>query len=357
MYTQCPQCDTIFRVNAALLRAAQGQVRCGVCDATFDAIRFLMDEIESGASIVSASQIHFEPPATAEAPPLGHEPAGLDVPDLPSAQPLSLFETDDAANEWWVQPVDGGGDAPVTRAADHQDTLTGNPWAVLDPSLPTDPDTLAPLAATATEEAPIAAMEAPLADPADRLAAEDDERRPAGQAPARSASALVAVAALLSLALAAQWLHAERDVLATHPLLGPPLTAAYQALGIDLLPRWDLAAYDIRDWKAAPDAAAQTIRLHARIANRAPVAQPWPLLRVVFEDRYGGIVGRRDFKPAEYLPNHATGTVLLPPGQQIEADLALVDPGSQVVSYQIDACLPLQNVIGCGSDVKGSHVE
>ena len=33
VYTQCPECGTVFRVTAAVLRAAQAQVRCGVCDA------------------------------------------------------------------------------------------------------------------------------------------------------------------------------------------------------------------------------------------------------------------------------------------------------------------------------------
>ena len=31
MYTQCPDCATVFRVTAETLRAAQGDVRCGVC--------------------------------------------------------------------------------------------------------------------------------------------------------------------------------------------------------------------------------------------------------------------------------------------------------------------------------------
>ena len=114
MYTQCPECDTIFRVNAVLLRTAQGQVRCGVCDATFDAIRFLTDEIESGVNAQSASHIHYEP----KAPDHGGLPVesggaeGTDDPQVPStplqtghALPLVAFEVADAANEWWATPL------------------------------------------------------------------------------------------------------------------------------------------------------------------------------------------------------------------------------------------------------------
>ena len=38
MYTQCPRCETIFRVSAEILRAAGGQVRCGRCGAAFGAL-------------------------------------------------------------------------------------------------------------------------------------------------------------------------------------------------------------------------------------------------------------------------------------------------------------------------------
>jgi predicted Zn finger-like uncharacterized protein len=48
VYTQCPECGTVFRVTAAVLRAAQGQVCCGVCDAVFDSLRFLTDEPDAG---------------------------------------------------------------------------------------------------------------------------------------------------------------------------------------------------------------------------------------------------------------------------------------------------------------------
>ncbi|MET0656855.1 MAG: MJ0042-type zinc finger domain-containing protein, partial [Steroidobacteraceae bacterium] len=31
MLTQCPECQTTFRITPAILRAASGQVRCGRC--------------------------------------------------------------------------------------------------------------------------------------------------------------------------------------------------------------------------------------------------------------------------------------------------------------------------------------
>ena len=44
MYTHCPHCDTYFRITSAQLKSANGDVRCGRCFGTFNAIKNLADE-------------------------------------------------------------------------------------------------------------------------------------------------------------------------------------------------------------------------------------------------------------------------------------------------------------------------
>ncbi len=44
MYTQCTQCQTVFRLSAEVLRAAAGEVRCGRCGEIFNALRNLAEE-------------------------------------------------------------------------------------------------------------------------------------------------------------------------------------------------------------------------------------------------------------------------------------------------------------------------
>jgi predicted Zn finger-like uncharacterized protein len=44
LYTQCPECATVFRVTAGALRAAQGTVRCGICASSFNAIEYLNEQ-------------------------------------------------------------------------------------------------------------------------------------------------------------------------------------------------------------------------------------------------------------------------------------------------------------------------
>lgn len=44
MYTRCPHCHAIFRVSAAVLQMAGGEVRCGVCSKVFNALDTLQDD-------------------------------------------------------------------------------------------------------------------------------------------------------------------------------------------------------------------------------------------------------------------------------------------------------------------------
>ena len=45
MYSQCPECQTRFRVTAEALRSAHGTVRCGRCGSAFDALARLSDSV------------------------------------------------------------------------------------------------------------------------------------------------------------------------------------------------------------------------------------------------------------------------------------------------------------------------
>jgi len=45
MFTQCPHCQTIFRVNSAHLEVAQGRVRCSRCRHVFNANHYLMQRL------------------------------------------------------------------------------------------------------------------------------------------------------------------------------------------------------------------------------------------------------------------------------------------------------------------------
>ena len=158
---------------------------------------------------------------------------------------------------------------------------------------------------------------------------------------------------LLLLVLTIQVVHHYRHDLAANAALNGPLTSIYAVLGISLVPRWDLGAYEVRQLGAstAADAPGQ-ITVRASVKNGAHQAQPLPLLRVTLQDRFGNRIASRDVPPQSYLPRAIPPSSLLSAGQRIDAEMTFVDPGSSAVGFEIDACLPAPGGgISCANDV------
>ncbi len=89
MYTQCPECETTFRLSAEDLRRANGKVRCGDCQTVFNALEYLAEEVaeEGGAGRLSRW-------TSSTANPHG----SLDIDDL-TAEDLEALAEDDEEEE------------------------------------------------------------------------------------------------------------------------------------------------------------------------------------------------------------------------------------------------------------------
>lgn len=72
MYTQCPHCQTCFRVAEAHLKAAKGKVRCGSCKEIFDATEYLYDGVP-GADTTTRIRPDDNPSATPTPTPITPE--------------------------------------------------------------------------------------------------------------------------------------------------------------------------------------------------------------------------------------------------------------------------------------------
>ena len=69
MLTQCPNCQTTFRITSDILRVANGQVRCGRCHTQFDALERLIEEegfVDEAAQTPPSQQIQVEEPDAQE---------------------------------------------------------------------------------------------------------------------------------------------------------------------------------------------------------------------------------------------------------------------------------------------------
>jgi predicted Zn finger-like uncharacterized protein len=352
MLTQCPNCQTTFRVTTEILRVADGQVRCGRCQTQFDALERLIDENEAAPEQSVRTARDRMPAAMSQASPRDievEEPAAQEditlegrhieisgryrLPDSVRGEPRMREET----VEEWVE-IDDIEDAAEEAAVIEVDEAQ------------VDEDVLDELAeeAVAEDEQPIeVAEEAPVeAEPEPEL----DLLAPSRREPAPRIWKILA--APLVLLLAIQFVHTYRHTLARHPRLGQAIMGIYGALGANLQPDWNLHAYEILQWHLGSDPALPgTLKVRASLKNIASFAQPYPLLKLVLEDRWGESVREREFEPAEYLDPGTAPDRLLGPAQQATATISIVDPGTDAEGFRFDVCLRGSRGVVCAADV------
>ncbi len=155
-------------------------------------------------------------------------------------------------------------------------------------------------------------------------------------------------AALLALALVLQLIHYQRDELAARPALHGPLTRAYAALNLSLLPDWNLNAYEVRSSEAVAGATTRgALDVLARIAVVGTQPVGLPMVRVSLHDRFSKSLGSRVFTPDEYLDGVPQPAGLLAPGYLIPVRISLRDPGTEAFGYEVDVCVLYRQGLIC----------
>lgn len=305
MITLCPKCKLSLAVTAADLRVAQGQVRCGRCTAVFNALASLQELPEDPAGLDADA----EQPQQAES-----ESATADTVATPAGEPAAPAP------------------APAPEFEEPPETLKPRVEFRLNPALleavrddspqrPSGAMTASPVATATAEELQEPFQTARRADRAGWLMA-----------------ASFGLAALLVLQVAYRHAAALTEV----PLLGPAMAGVQSRLGSGRAPDWDVGAYELqqRGVVAEPDAAG-TLTVRASIRNSGRKAQPAPTLRLTLLDRFGNRVASRDLRPGEYAgaANAVPEGAMLHPGQRLDAEVSVLDPGGETVGFELDACL------------------
>jgi predicted Zn finger-like uncharacterized protein len=353
MLTQCPNCQTTFRVTTEILRVADGQVRCGRCQTQFDALERLIDENEAAdpqpsrapraahSPAQGASRIEVEEPAAQEDITLEGRHIEISgryrLPDGARGEPRIREET----VEEWVEIDDIEDAAEEAGVIEIDEELIDGDLS--DESLAAEAAAQSGIeVAEETYEAAAAAPEYEQPEPEIDLLA-----RPRRAPVPRIWKILLAPLALL---LVIQFVHTYRHSLARHPRLGPAILGIYGAVGVDLQPDWNLHAYKILQRHLLADPALPgTLKVRVSFKNDAPFAQPYPLVKLVLEDRWGERVREREFEPAEYLD--PAPERLLAPAQEVTAALSIVDPGPDAESFRFAMCLRGRQGIVCDTDV------
>ncbi|WP_410481068.1 DUF3426 domain-containing protein [Pseudomonas plecoglossicida] len=436
--TQCPHCQTSFRVTHHQLSVARGVVRCGHCLQVFNAAKQLLEQSRTSAPLVAApvpavpdepvitpaaapaiserrSQPDEDwaltaqaldaldldkelerlerraPPApahpvnpngglqarrdelqpdehgddlfgTATDDPFESQPAAAPAPVLLEPEPLQL-DLEPAPGER-TEPTLGGNldldiddEPPVRRAIEIDDHLEFNealrasedevtekglsardddPLELHlsarddDPSEPLPGERLEP-GLTSKPERPT--RKEPLVDVVDDPLQLGWEK-PAANWGKRLLWGLLTLLAAGLLAFQYVWFHF--DEMARQDQYRPIFQQICPMVGCQVPNRVDIARIKSSNLvvRSHPDFKGALI-VDAIIYNRAPFAQPFPLLELRFADLNGQLIASRRFKPSEYLSGELAGRGDMPSQTPIHIALDILDPGPKAVNYSL----------------------
>jgi predicted Zn finger-like uncharacterized protein len=296
MYTQCPNCLTVYRIQAETLAHARGEFRCGYCGAVFDGLERLVEKL----------------------PETGFQ----ELPEHPhSASPIVL-----AIPAMHPKPH------PTPRF--HAEPGPSPSWARQEPKLPGE--WLAHHETVRAKPAPISAAKAG-AQPTPLPAAVRGAAARAAARPARAPGqgAWWAASVVLALSLAAQIGWSERERLLEDDRVRPWLDRACAELGCTLPMRTALSAIRLQSREVRPHPnAPKALRISASMINDAAFVQRFPAVEVVLSDLTGRPVAMRRFLPEEYLADPGNKQRGFPPGTTTPLVFDVVDPGREAVAFE-----------------------
>jgi predicted Zn finger-like uncharacterized protein len=364
MITTCASCRMNLAVTVADLRVGQGYVRCGRCNRVFNALLTLADDQEEEQDADAAATGTTTVPALEDPEPEDEAPEEviIETPpeELPAELPAIEDEDEEEDDETWerITPVNP---LPTHEVDVVESQATGTFETIVlegDGFLQTEEhvDEMevdlqlrefarqidSREAAAAEHDGDVQVDEHTgenivLEDEAETQA-ELDADAAVGN-PRRQHWGWWLASAALALALTAQMIHHGRQALVAHPWFERPMRALYGTFGVNLEPKWDLRAYDLRQLGAeAQSGTGEKIVVRATVHNRSLNSQPPPKIRVVLQDRFGNALSTTDIAPTEYLQR--TAPARMAADQRLDAMLSLDDPGRQAVGFELDACLP-----------------
>ena len=292
MRTRCPVCSTVFRVTSEQLRLKLGKVRCGHCQAVFNAFDQLQNETLPSERPPQPRVIAR--PAVPEAP----------VPSVLVPEPVDEpVEDVDEVGDVEPEPVAAPAFTPAPEVLTAPEPLE---VPVAPPSLPLvgDPAETPEASTSAAREAGLMAARDLIDTPAYNRWAEGTLAGSgfggfAGDTARRPAWPFVLASILLTGILLSQLCYYFRTDLV---LRWPASSAIFSLLAVDVpLPRnADLVLIETSDLQS--DNARGLFVLQATLRNRAGYAQAWPALELTLTDIQDSVVSRRVLSAADYLP-------------------------------------------------------
>jgi predicted Zn finger-like uncharacterized protein len=362
LVTECPSCQTRFRVTENQLQVAAGRVRCGACLTVFQGVEHLLwddePQFETGAEAETALDDLLNELDDDQDPAPSEEDAAADLPDLDAIGMDPISAADEADDEGWSEPANqlyGGHEEPSMLAPEElqriEQTLSGEDPE--DQDRQTDLEVVADKAGTETgdrdEEVvaelpeelqpiqPPTEIEA-LAEPETELTFgnADDPVEPFvfGEEPVERRWWVSVATAAAVVALVVQVLWFQFETWARDPAIRPLYGGVCQLLGCELPTLRDIESMLAQNLvvRSHPE-VANALLVDAIIVNQAAFVQPFPVLELRFTSLNGNLVAGRRFRPEEYLAGELDGATTMQVQTPIHVELAIEDPGDEAVNY------------------------
>jgi len=388
LQTQCPKCDTRFRVTDAQLSVAGGKVRCGNCMSVFNAIEHQLKDTPRPSPAPEDTSI---PETGSDATPRDPEDDLLfaDDPEEDASESTytgtRLTFNEDELSDSFRSVDEKGASAGFTPEEDETTHESiDESWAEAILSEVEEPKR-APKPAPTPEPEPKPEPEPepqeesePYSEysPTPESKKQDDDdgfyidepesqgfdydmdpepvpgpratespyhnlrREPVavdggGSGRLRAFMWFVVILALLG-ALISQVVWFQFDRLSAIPQLRPFYEQGCELFGCELKPLVDVQAIQSRKLvvKTNPENRSQLI-VDAVIINRASFEQPFPAIALTFSNLNNDVVAQSVFTPEEYLAGEGKGMEAMPPDTPVRIIINIRDPGKDAVNYNI----------------------
>ncbi len=392
MYTQCPQCATVFRINVGQLTQARGRVRCGVCQHDFNALELLSERLDAfsktGGDVAAAARhpgdiSDHAAPDTAESGAATHAQRQEDtLAESAAASDSRAEQQTTAENHGEVEaavpqqapenPLAPASAAPflasLTEGEPAHDEHTGasasTGFTSVDPAPAHTLREIKPFSATEHERlgaAPwvntgLAAANAPRREPTVSSVTEslpgdetagispiqpearhDIETQAAGGGGwFKTLSWALANLALIAVLLG-QYAYFNREEMAQYPELRPWLSGLCGLIACDVPLRKDASRIALTNRVVQSHPSHEhALLIDATLVNEAAFTQPYPVVELRFSDLNNNSVAGRRFRPYEYLPQGINIKQGMAPKEPLRFSLEIADPGKEAVSFQFN---------------------
>ena len=298
--TRCPSCGTVFRVVQDQLKVSEGWVRCGRCDAVFNALEGLFD-LERDT-----------PPDWAPAPVPHPVQAGSDRTAAHLETPHDSGPPDglsaEAAHASQVPPDSAGAasDAPLNA-----------PWSQVN---------------LATADPP-----APTAVPTPTPQFLREVHRYPQWVGKRARLVTWVVTALLLVGLMVQVAHHFRDSLsARSPIARAILTTWCNAVGCTVGAARSIEDINVENSALTHATGPDSYTLAVALRNRSQMMLALPSLELSLTDSNGLLLARRALRPGDFR----NSIVTIAPGAEAALQLTLATGNPRVAGYTVEIFYP-----------------